>query len=95
MQLGRKLAEGYAADPEAEEIVSPPVVEAPDDARVEVETVAEPFLVREGLLGRTPRGRVATPATWRHLGLRPPRPAGTVQPDLLEDQLEDQGFRLA
>jgi Holliday junction DNA helicase RuvB len=40
-----------------------------------VETVAEPFLVREGLLGRTPRGRVATPATWRHLGLR--RPAGT------------------
>jgi Holliday junction DNA helicase RuvB len=38
-----------------------------------VETVAEPFLVREGLLGRTPRGRVATPATWRHLGIhRPP-----------------------
>jgi holliday junction DNA helicase RuvB len=34
-----------------------------------VETVAEPFLVREGLLGRTPRGRVATPATWRHLGI--------------------------
>jgi Holliday junction DNA helicase RuvB len=40
-----------------------------------VETVAEPFLVREGLLGRTPRGRVATPATWRHLGIR--RPAGS------------------
>jgi Holliday junction DNA helicase RuvB len=37
-----------------------------------VETVAEPFLVREGLIGRTPRGRVATPATWRHLGLRVP-----------------------
>jgi Holliday junction DNA helicase RuvB len=37
-----------------------------------VETVAEPFLVREGLLGRTPRGRVATKATWRHLGLRAP-----------------------
>jgi len=40
-----------------------------------VETVAEPFLVREGLLGRTPRGRVATPATWRHLGIH--RPAGS------------------
>ena len=37
-----------------------------------VETVAEPFLVREGLIGRTPRGRVATPAAWQHLGLRPP-----------------------
>lgn len=37
-----------------------------------VETVAEPFLVREGLLGRTPRGRVATPDTWLHLGLTAP-----------------------
>jgi Holliday junction DNA helicase RuvB len=37
-----------------------------------VETVAEPFLVRAGMLARTPRGRVATPAAWRHLGLRPP-----------------------
>jgi Holliday junction DNA helicase RuvB len=37
-----------------------------------VETVVEPFLVREGLLGRTPRGRVATEASWRHLGLRSP-----------------------
>lgn len=37
-----------------------------------VETVAEPYLVREGLIGRTSRGRVATPAAWRHLGLVPP-----------------------
>ena len=37
-----------------------------------VETVAEPFLVREGLLGRTPRGRIATAAAWEHLGLRMP-----------------------
>jgi len=37
-----------------------------------VEEVAEPFLVRAGLLARTPRGRVATPAAWLHLGLRPP-----------------------
>ena len=34
-----------------------------------VETVAEPFLVREGLVGRTPRGRIALPAAWAHLGL--------------------------
>jgi holliday junction DNA helicase RuvB len=37
-----------------------------------VEVVAEPFLVRCGLLTRTPRGRVATAAAWVHLGLAPP-----------------------
>jgi len=37
-----------------------------------VEVVAEPFLVRHGLLARTPRGRVATRAGWEHLGLIPP-----------------------
>ncbi len=41
-----------------------------------VEVVAEPFLVRSGLLARTPRGRVATPAAWEHLGLTPPEPQG-------------------
>src|SRR5213596_1579093 len=34
-----------------------------------VEVVAEPFLVRAGLMARTPRGRVATPSAWEHLGL--------------------------
>jgi Holliday junction DNA helicase RuvB len=34
-----------------------------------VEEVCEPFLVRVGMLARTPRGRVATPAAWDHLGL--------------------------
>jgi holliday junction DNA helicase RuvB len=38
-----------------------------------VEEVAEPFLVRAGLLARTPRGRVATPAAWAHLGLTAPK----------------------
>ncbi len=40
-----------------------------------VETVAEPFLVREGLLGRTPRGRIATAQAWNHLGMRMPADA--------------------
>lgn len=44
------------------------------EERETVEEVAEPFLVREGLLARTPRGRVATPAAWTHLGLTPTRP---------------------
>ena len=37
-----------------------------------VETVVEPYLVRSGLLARTPRGRVATPAAWEHLDLVAP-----------------------
>ena len=40
-----------------------------------VETVAEPFLVREGFIVRTPRGRAAAPLAWRHLGLTPPAPS--------------------
>ena len=43
-----------------------------------VEEVAEPFLVRAGLLARTPRGRVATAAAWMHLGLAPPTGAGAL-----------------
>jgi Holliday junction DNA helicase RuvB len=37
-----------------------------------IEDVYEPFLIQQGLLARTPRGRVAMPAAWDHLGL--PRP---------------------
>ena len=43
------------------------------EERETVEEVAEPCLVRAGLRARTPRGRVATPAAWTHLGMTPPR----------------------
>ncbi len=44
-----------------------------------VEEVCEPFLVRAGLLIRTPRGRVATMAAWEHLGITPaPRAPGAA-----------------
>ena len=46
-----------------------------------IESVVEPFLVRIGLLIRTPRGRVATPEAWRHFGLQ--RPSGTLFGDEL------------
>ena len=42
------------------------------EERETVEELAEPFLVRLGFLARTPRGRIATPAAWRHLGLTVP-----------------------
>jgi Holliday junction DNA helicase RuvB len=38
-----------------------------------IEDVIEPYLIQQGYLQRTPRGRVATVAAWRHLGLVPPR----------------------
>jgi Holliday junction DNA helicase RuvB len=41
-----------------------------------VEDVYEPFLIQEGLIMRTPRGRMAMPAAWHHLGLAPPPDAG-------------------
>ena len=44
------------------------------EERETVEEVAEPFLVRNGFLARTPRGRVATPAAWQHLGMAVPPP---------------------
>ncbi len=47
-----------------------------------VETMIEPYLVREGFLLRTPRGRAAAPAAWTHLGLTPPE-GGTDQAPML------------
>jgi Holliday junction DNA helicase RuvB len=37
-----------------------------------VEAVAEPFLVRNGFMARTPRGRIATSLGWEHVGRTPP-----------------------
>jgi Holliday junction DNA helicase RuvB len=43
------------------------------EARDTIEDVLEPYLIQQGYLMRTPRGRVATPAIWRHFGLAVPR----------------------
>ena len=45
------------------------------EERETVESVAEPFLVRSGFIARSPRGRTATPAAWRHLGKKAPEVA--------------------
>jgi Holliday junction DNA helicase RuvB len=47
-----------------------------------VEEVCEPFLLREGLIARTPRGRVATAGAWYHLGRTPPPGTAGITPDL-------------
>jgi Holliday junction DNA helicase RuvB len=50
------------------------------EERDTIEDVIEPYLIQHGYLQRTPRGRMATQTTWRHLGLTPPGAAAT--PDL-------------
>ena len=54
-----------------------------------VEDVYEPFLIQQGFLMRTPRGRVATDAAWEHLNLEPPRQTGTQKSKDLFSELED------
>jgi len=67
----RALCERFRGGPVGLTTLAVAVGEEPET----VETVVEPFLVREGLIGRTPRGRVATTAAWEHLGLAAPRDA--------------------
>jgi holliday junction DNA helicase RuvB len=55
------------------------------EERETVEEVAEPYLVRNGFLARTPRGRIATPAAWHHLGETPPPVPEPVDPTLFEE----------
>jgi Holliday junction DNA helicase RuvB len=68
----RVLVDNFGGGPVGLSTLAIAVGEQPDT----VEEVCEPFLLRAGLLSRTPRGRVATAATWTHLGR--PAPAGTV-----------------
>jgi len=51
-----------------------------------VESVAEPFLVRNGFMARTPRGRIATAQGWRHVGFEPPASLGSAPISLFDTQ---------
>jgi Holliday junction DNA helicase RuvB len=64
----RAVCSQYAGGPVGLSTLSIAVGEAAET----VEDVYEPFLIQQGLLMRTPRGRVATAAAWRHLDLAPP-----------------------
>ncbi|MBT0567979.1 Holliday junction branch migration DNA helicase RuvB [Williamsia sp. CHRR-6] len=67
------LVKGFGGGPVGVSTLAVAVGEEP----ATVEEVCEPFLVRAGMVARTPRGRVATAAAWRHLDLTPP--AGAMQ----------------
>jgi Holliday junction DNA helicase RuvB len=53
-----------------------------------IESLAEPFLVRMGFISRTPRGRIATPAGYEHLGLKAPI-SSTGQLDFFDTPASD------
>jgi holliday junction DNA helicase RuvB len=55
------------------------------EERGTIEDVLEPFLIQQGFLLRTARGRVATPAAYRHFGLAPP-PAATASLSMFPEQ---------
>jgi len=48
------------------------------EARDTIEDVLEPYLIQQGYLQRTPRGRLATPTIWRHFGLVDPSGSGDL-----------------
>ena len=59
------------------------VAAAIGEERDTIEDVLEPYLIQQGFLQRTPRGRIATPAAWRHFGLT--SPDRLASPDLFDD----------
>ena len=72
----RLIAEHFGGGPVGVETIAASLAEARDA----VEDVIEPFLLQQGLIQRTPRGRVLSKSAWAHLGLAPPR---APQDDLL------------
>jgi len=55
------------------------VAAAIGEERDTIEDVIEPYLIQQGFLQRTPRGRIATMAAYRHLGVTPPKRGGAPE----------------
>lgn len=72
------IAENYAGGPVGVETLSAALSESRDS----IEEVIEPFLLQQGLIQRTPRGRMLASKAWAHLGL--PMPKALGQSDLFE-----------
>ncbi len=64
------LAEHYGGGPVGVETIAAALSESRDA----IEEVIEPFLLQQGLIARTPRGRMLAQRAWRHLGLNAPTP---------------------
>ena len=77
----KALIDNYGGGPAGVETLAYALAEARDS----VEDVVEPFLLQQGFIQRTPRGRLACAKAWLHLGLEAPaQPA--VQPQLFDGE---------
>ncbi|MDD3182769.1 MAG: Holliday junction branch migration DNA helicase RuvB [Alphaproteobacteria bacterium] len=77
------IAEHYAGGPVGVETLAAALSEQRDV----LEEVIEPYLIQQGLLQRTPRGRMLTEGGYRHLGLTAPK---TIRTDLFEPETDDE-----
>ncbi|MCG8560283.1 MAG: Holliday junction branch migration DNA helicase RuvB [Hyphomicrobiales bacterium] len=83
----RCIAVNYGGGPVGIETLSAALSE-PRDA---IEEIIEPFLLQQGLIGRTPRGRMLTAQAFEHLGLDPPATGGNGQFKLFEGDDPENG----
>jgi Holliday junction DNA helicase RuvB len=84
-QLDRRylsmIAMNFGGGPVGVETIAAGLSE-PRDA---IEDIIEPYLIQQGFINRTPRGRMLTANAWRHLGLEAPRELAQQQIGLFEE----------
>ncbi|RFP90147.1 Holliday junction branch migration DNA helicase RuvB [Rhodobacteraceae bacterium 63075] len=76
----RLFADNYGGGPVGIETIAAALSESRDA----LEEVIEPFLLQQGLIQRTPRGRMLAQKGWSHLGMAPPRKPDAGSADLFE-----------
>ena len=74
----KALTESFGGGPVGVETLAAALAEARDA----LEDVVEPFLIQQGFIQRTPRGRLAAARAWEHLGLAPPQSGSSGQTGL-------------
>jgi len=77
-----QIARNFGGGPVGIETIAAALSE-PRDA---IEDIIEPFLIQQGFIQRTPRGRVMTERAWKHMGLPTPENLATQQATLFEDE---------
>lgn len=84
-QLDRRyltmIADNFGGGPVGIETIAAGLSE-PRDA---IEDIIEPYLIQQGFIQRTPRGRILTANAWKHLGLNPPKDFEKTQINLFQD----------
>jgi len=77
-----QIANNFGGGPVGIETIAAALSE-PRDA---IEDIIEPYLIQQGFIQRTPRGRVMTERAWQHLGLPTPKDIIAQQKSLFEDE---------